>query len=364
MMVTMGTASTSQGAHAASGHQALEFKNTKHVALDEIRALAHQQGQHLDPARVAELMVEHRSDDTAIAHFIQQTLGNHYMAEVTKALPHAAAANKRSVGLNGLNEHNRGSGTDGADPNRLAIHHGKVMHEATFSKDTLLYSNDGKPLAGEARAGKPAKLNSGGSKKLVLDGLNQGKAVECVLGFRLTEHVAEIGTVAAHMNVVTGWIPIDALDGVGQKLAKVDKTIAAHIATVHHGLSFAPHAQKVHVKPPPADIANLRLAKSSAASHDTANLPEHYYARGTTVNLLSNVPNSGPDATKKFGVALDALVAGTEFSQVEPAMVEHVQLWEARSSVLTDKVMTFVYGKAEAPGQAPSYGWINQDCLG
>ncbi|CAN5272267.1 hypothetical protein BH11MYX1_BH11MYX1_35660 [soil metagenome] len=360
----MSTASTSHGTHAAAAHKELEFKNTHHVAFDEIRALVHQQGKHLDPARVAELMVEHRSDDAAIAHFIQQHLGNHYMAEVTKALPHAAEANKRSVGMNSLNRHHRGTGTDGADPNRLAVHAGQHLHEATFSKNTLLYSNDGKPLEGMAYKDKPAKLNSGGSKKLVLEGLNGGTPVECVLGFRLTEHVAKTPTAAAHMDVVSGWIPLDALDGVGHKLAIEDKRIASGVAKVHHGLSYAPHAHKVHVKHAPADIAGLRLGKSSAASHDTANLPDHYYARGTTVNLLSNVPNSGPEATKKFGVAIDALVAGTEFTQVEPAMVEHVQLWEAKSSVLTDKVMTFVYGKAEAPGQAPSYGWINKDCLG
>ena len=333
-------------AHAPSAKKDLAFHDTHHVGLDEVKALVHAQGAHIAPARIAELMVQHPTDQHAILEFVQKTLGNGFTGHVRTAMTHAKKANHVDVGMNNLNKHDRGSGTDGADPNRLALH----GVEAKFEKDTPVYSNDGKPFEGEAKATRTVQLNTGAAKSMVL---GQGKAVPCVLGFRIQS--------GAH--AVTGWIPVSALDETGRKLAGVDKTIAHEVADKHKGYKFATAPLKVAPKNPPSSFANLRLAASSPRSSDTANLPEHYYARGSVVNLLSNVPNTGSNAEKKFGVAIDVLVAGTEFFEASPQLVDHVQLWEKKSDKLTNETITFVYGKA-VHGNNTSYGWINKDCLG
>lgn len=334
-------------AHAPHAKHDLAFHDTHHVGLDEVKALVHAQGAHIAPERIAELMVQHPSDAHAIHDFVHKTLGNGFMQHVTKAMPNAKQANHVDIGMNHLNEHDRGSGTTGADPNRLALH----GVEAKLETDTPVYSNDGKAFEGHAKAGRSVELNTGAAKPMTLEG--HPHPVPCVLGFR----------VQSGAHAVTGWIPVSALDATGQKLAGVDKKIAGEVADKHADVRFAHHAHKVKPKDPPAAFEDLRLAASTAKSHDTANLPEHYYARGSVVNLLSNVPNTAPNAEKKFGVALDVLVEGTEFFEASPQLVDHVQLWEKKSNKLTNEVITFVYGKA-VHGHNTSYGWINKDCLG
>ena len=299
-------------AHAPHAKHDLAFHDTHHVGLDEVKALVHAQGHRISPDRIAELMVQHPTDQHAIHEYVQTTLGNGFMQHVAKALPHAKKANHVDVGMNNLNKHDQGSGTTGADPNRLELH----GTAAKFETATHVYSNDGKPFAGEAQAHRSVQLNAGAATSMILEGHTH--PTPCVLGFRIQS--------GAH--AVTGWVPVSALDATGQKLAGVDKKIAHEVAAKHEGYAFAQHPLKVKPKTPPAAFANLRLAASTARSHDTANLPEHYYARGSVVNLLSNVPNTAANADKKFGVALDVLVEGTEFYEAAPQLVDHVQLWE------------------------------------
>ncbi|MFT3695356.1 MAG: hypothetical protein QM831_19640 [Kofleriaceae bacterium] len=341
----------------------LAYTDTHKVGVDQVHALIHKHGASTPPERVAELVVEHGHKE-AIAHFIISTkgLGTSYWKKVEAEIPNVRKTNHVNVGFNNLNRKDQGFGTDGADPNRLEEHdkthktgHGHGIPAKVHAPATdpaLLYKNDGSPFPGHVANGRTVEINTGAVKAITI----AGTAFECVLAF----HILDSGVST------TGWIRVDHLDGHGKTLAGVDAKIAGQVDKKREesGLSFAPTPHTVQVKPPPADIKNLRLAASTSKSHDTANLPDHYYARGSVVNLLSQVPNSGSNPEKKFGIANDVLVAGTKF-YISSGAEEHVQLYRAKSDEMTDKTITFVYGKAEpaVPGQPASYGWINKDLL-
>lgn len=330
----------------------LKYHSTHHIGFDEVVALV-RHGKPA-PARVAELMTQRPGDQRHILEYLHQHLGNHYVNEVKAALHSKSTTNAAKVDLDmrKLNPHDQGTTQGGAaDPNRL-VEHPKAHPEgvkAHLVTETSIYKNDGTAYPiGKAPAGQEVQLNAGGAKQITIAELDPAHPTDCVMAFY-------IGPADQH---VTGWIPRSVLDATGAHLAQVDQSIAKKIDHKHKDLKFAHTAKKVKAVGRPAEFADLRTA---AHQGDSANLPDHYYARpGNVVNLLSNVPGSG---STKFGVALDVLVENTVFHEATPRLVDHTQLFKKASADLTDQAITFVYGKAQIGNQAPSYGWINAACL-
>ncbi|HEY0251248.1 MAG TPA: hypothetical protein VGC41_06955, partial [Kofleriaceae bacterium] len=193
--------------------------------------------------------------------------------------------------------------------------------------------------------GAEVKLNTGAVKKLEID----GKPTDCVFGF--------------HVGGVSGWVPVESLDDVGKRLAVVDKKIAGEVTAKHKGMQFDhKHARTVVARAAPAEFDDLRLAAST--KHTTGNQPHDYYDRGHgAVNFLSNVPNTGDNDEKKFGIADDIVANGTTFIPAEPRLEKSVQLFKDGTKTLTTHKITFIYGKAEKDGNPASFGWINAACL-
>lgn len=337
----------------------LQYKSTKHLGVDEVVALA--RTGHVSPARVAELIAQHPHDKDHILKFLHGNphFGNKFVQEVHHAMGNADAAEKVDLDMRELNPKNAGTQSDGqADPNRVTKHvdagAGKKDTEvdATLSAPTSIFKNDGTAYPiGQAPKGFDVRLNAGGAKSMHLTDPERDPAqkYDCVMVFY-------IGPDGGQR--VTGWVPVDKLDPTGQHLAAVDKTIAKRGDAKHHGMHFTGAAKKVQATGSPAVFEGLRTAPNQTKE---ANKPDHYFARpGNVVNLLPNAPSTGPD---KFGIAIDVLVEGTVFHEAEPRLLEHSPLYHEASTTMTDQVITFVYGKAEVPGQDPSYGWVNVACL-
>jgi hypothetical protein len=329
-------------------------------AYSQLVALAHANKLTVD--RASEFLVQSPHLRDHMLEFLHKEKGNSFVQKVMHAMPHAKKEAAVNLDEKQLNPDHPGKTRSGADDhNRVAVGKTKSKDHPEYSLGKLatacsIYQNDGKPYPiGQAKItpAQDIQLNAGAQKKLKLADQN-GVETECVMAFYI-DSVTE--------QHVTGWIPITALDDTGKHLAAVDKTVAkkAHTKVEHAHLHFT---GKVHTVTPvgaPAAFANL-MTNSNQDPAKGANMPDHYYARpGNVVNLLNNAPNSG---SGKFGVAIDVLVAGTKFQEATPRLSEHTQLWEAKSSKLTNQQITFVFGKATVDGQpGESYGWINIACL-
>jgi hypothetical protein len=334
---------------------ALDYHSTKHGGYDQVVALARKEGHKLSPARVAELIQQHPKDHHHIVEYLEKKFGHGYTTKVHAAMGRATRAEHVDLDMDKENPHHKSvQGNGDPDPNRLALHdHGHEKHgeEAKVVTPVDIYTNDGKPYPiGKTKVGQTFRMNAGGYKHLKLQDYNAGKETECVLGFTIHADTGQ---------QVSGWVPAACLDKkVGGALTHVDKGIAKVDNAKAHAHEFSKHPKHVVAHGSPKSYADLRTAANQTGD---ANMPEHYFARpGNVVNLLSNVPGSGHD---KFGVALDVVVEGTQFFETVPPLTDHVQLFKKASMTLTDQVITFVYGKTEKNGQAPSFGWINKDCL-
>lgn len=335
-------------------------------AYSQLVALAHANKLTVD--RASEFIAQNPHLREHMLEFLHKEKGNSFVQKVVHAMPHAKKEAAVNLDEKKLNPDHPGKTRSGADDhNRVAVGKTKSTDHPQYSLGTLatacsIYQNDGTPYPiGTARLvpTQQIQLNAGAQKKIKLADLGE---TDCVMAFYIGA-TTDPSTDYRTDTHVTGWIPISALDDTGKHLAGVDKTVAKKSkAQIDHAhLKFT---GKVHTVTPigaPAAFANL-MTNSNQDPKNGANMPDHYYARpGNVVNLLNNAPNTG---SGKFGVATDVMVAGTKFQEVSPRLSEHTQLWEAKSSKLTNQQITFVFGKATVDGQpGESYGWVNIACL-
>lgn len=344
--------STTQQARDQKPSDELDYKSTKHFAVDEVEALLKHYGAHTSPQRVAELIVEHGGEAQIekYIHAHSSSLGAGFWKKVVDAMPRAKKADRVDIGFNGLNKHDKGTGSTGADPNRLAEHKASGLTNAKTIAVTHMYANDGSIMGEPVDKDQTVELNTGAVKSLKIDGKNH----DYVFGFHVKEQNGK---------AVSGWIRVLDLDDTGHHLAKVDKKIAHEVAEKHKGMHFDnKHAHTVVAKDAPASFDNLRLASTSKPT--SSNQPHDYYNRGNgAVNFLANVPNTGENDEKKFGIATDIVKNGSTFIPATPRLEKSVQLFKNGEPTLTTHKITFVYGKCEKDGQPASFGWINADCL-
>lgn len=348
------TAEPAPAPDAHPKHDLHHYKDTHHAGIDQLIALSSGGAKRPPAARVAELIELHPRDKDKMIAFMHEhhhVFGNAFVHEVLADHKLAHRADLVDNALGKHNRHNQGThGSNGADPNRLETR-GHV--EAKLAVATQVYRNDGTAYeeGAQAPAGATVQINAGNVRTMQLAGAAPEK---CVMAF----HQA-VGATG-----VTGWIPVGALDATGKKLAGIDAKLERDLDRdrEHAGATkFSHTARLVQAVAPPATMKNLRTAPNQDP-HGGANEPEHYFARpGGVVNLLDNAPTSGG---KRYGVAIDVLAPGSKFYAAEPHLTEHTQLWESGAKTLTDKAITFIYGKAEAAsGGEASYGWINVACL-
>lgn len=364
-----GLATPTKAADPTKKTEDLSYHSSKYgKAYSQLVALA--RGHELTVDRASELIVQNPHVKTHMIEFLHKEKGNGFVQKVMHALPHAKKEDSVDLDERELNPTHPGQTRSGADDhNRVAVGKTKSTDHPQYSVGTLatatpIYQNDGNPYPiGKSRLAPAQKiqLNAGAVKKIKLAD-SPDIETECVMAFYIAGTLDEANDPKTDPHV-TGWIPISALDATGQHLGAVDRTISkkAHTQIQHAHLQFTGKVHTVNPVGAPAAYASLMTGANQDPANG-ANMPDHYYARpGNVVNLLNNAPNTGPS---KFGVATDVMVAGTKFQEVSPRLSEHTQLWEAKSSKLTNQQITFVFGKATVDGQpGESYGWVNVACL-
>lgn len=331
--------------------------------------------------QVAEIMVRYpKEHQHEVVAWLHQHFGNAFvhdvmttgMAKAKKAYGHDESFTTENPKANHATG---GSSGTSDDPNRMR--QGGV--DATLIAPTDIYRGDGSvfnkhqvladsnsPAAAttdasaavHADGSKPLRIETGAVKKLPIkqpDGTTKNE--DCVLCFYVGDAP------------VTGWVPVSVIDPKFAPLLKVDRKIAGHLdAEGDKDLDADKHKKKGQHKNfgaarqvAPKLAPNPQWRTQANQTNQTANFADHYYERpGGVVNLLANVPASHGG---RFGVPIDVLVAGTEFTEDKSVAREHCPLWmSGADSVQTSEQIVFAYGKIDTPG-GPKYGWINVACL-
>lgn len=294
--------------------------------------------------RCAEALTLYPRDERVIADFIHKHGGNRLMNEVHRKMGRAERANDVDIkmGHYSKDEDNYDKfKTGGTDVNRLvdprlASHsHSRAMI-ATASK---VYDNMG-TATHDAPVGE-VQVNTGAVSKILIE----GKAVECVYGFR-------VGGSAM------GWVPVSAFDDETKKtLIKRDRAIASRVEKAQKHAHFAAEAVTVTPVEAPEKFQGLRtLANQKDTNHE--NEAEHYFKRGDgAVNLVFNVPGSGGG---RVGVASDRVGADSKFHKAKNVGPMHTPLFPDKSDK-SDRALTFVYGKIVNSAGSEQYGWITEE---
>lgn len=356
----------------AAEHDATYKPIPHHKGLALVKTLlAH--GGAPDPARIAELIAENRSDADEIAHFIQKTFGNKFMHAVSEAQGAADNAERHNLRLDDDGHHRpfvaeKDGYTSDRAKNRAKERHKKARPELnrisdhnklpTLPKPTKVYDNMG-TAHGEAAPGD-VEINAGAVANLEIEGVKQ----ECIFVYKAKPTNGS--------TLLFGWVPTAAFEhnAVLAHVIHKDKRIADKMdAAQEHGAQFSEVKETVSPVPVPADMNELRIIPNARETEpdgkkSTDNFARHYYLRpdegGGSVNLLANVPGTGHD---RFGIASDRLGPGAAFFRATNIAPAYSPLYITKSYVQSAKAMKFIFGYTVNNTGERQYGWLLADHL-